>query len=87
MHRLSTVVAPHRIVVLDQGQIVEQGSHAALLAQGGLYALQFQDGVNIVGGLSGSLPSLACRAVRRQHIAAGPLGVVLNQGSRVNAAQ
>jgi len=27
-----------RIVVLDQGRIVEQGSHAGLLAQGGLYA-------------------------------------------------
>ena len=28
----------HRIIVLKQGQIIESGSHAALLAEGGLYA-------------------------------------------------
>ncbi|MFD1507879.1 ABC transporter ATP-binding protein [Lacimonas salitolerans] len=37
-HRLSTIARMDRIVVLDQGRIVEQGSHAGLLAQGGLYA-------------------------------------------------
>jgi len=37
-HRLSTIAAMDRIVVLDRGHIVEEGSHAALLAQGGLYA-------------------------------------------------
>jgi ATP-binding cassette subfamily B protein len=37
-HRLSTIARMDRIVVLDRGRIVEQGSHAALLAQGGLYA-------------------------------------------------
>lgn len=37
-HRLSTVVDAHEILVLDQGQIVERGTHAALLAQGGRYA-------------------------------------------------
>ncbi|NCU20180.1 ABC transporter ATP-binding protein [Candidatus Falkowbacteria bacterium] len=37
-HRLSTIAAMDRIVVLDRGQIVEQGSHAELLAQHGLYA-------------------------------------------------
>jgi ATP-binding cassette, subfamily B, bacterial len=37
-HRLSTIAEMDRIVVLDQGRIVEEGSHAALLARGGLYA-------------------------------------------------
>ena len=37
-HRLSTIAEMDRIIVLDQGQIVEEGTHDALLAQGGLYA-------------------------------------------------
>ena len=37
-HRLSTIAAMDRIVVLDQGRVVEDGPHAALLAQGGIYA-------------------------------------------------
>ncbi len=37
-HRLSTIAEMDRIVVLDQGRIVEEGSHAVLLAKGGLYA-------------------------------------------------
>ena len=46
-HRLATVLSCDRILVIDRGQIVEQGTHAALLAQNGLYArlarLQFQN--------------------------------------------
>ena len=37
-HRLSTVVDAHEILVMDAGQIVERGNHAALLAAGGRYA-------------------------------------------------
>jgi len=37
-HRLSTIAAMDRIVVLEDGAIAEIGNHAALLAQGGLYA-------------------------------------------------
>lgn len=37
-HRLSTIARMDRILVLDEGRIVEDGSHDALLASGGLYA-------------------------------------------------
>lgn len=37
-HRLSTIAAMDRLIVLDQGQIVEQGSHQELIAAGGIYA-------------------------------------------------
>jgi len=37
-HRLSTIAAMDRLVVMDQGRIVEMGDHKSLLAAGGIYA-------------------------------------------------
>jgi ATP-binding cassette subfamily B protein len=45
-HRLATVLECDRILVIDQGRIVEEGTHESLVAKGGLYArlarLQFE---------------------------------------------
>lgn len=50
-HRLATVKKADRIIVMDEGRIVAQGRHDALVAQGGLYAklarLQFTDGQSL----------------------------------------
>ncbi len=47
-HRLSTIEHADQVLVLDQGRLVEQGTHAELIAKGGLYAhlhqMQFREG-------------------------------------------
>ena len=37
-HRLSTIAAMDRLVIMDEGRIVEEGSHAELLNSGGIYS-------------------------------------------------
>ena len=51
-HRLSTVVEAHEILVMDHGQVLERGSHQALLARGGRYARMWQ--LQNSGGASGA---------------------------------
>jgi ATP-binding cassette subfamily B protein len=41
-HRLSTILSADKILVFDQGRLVEQGTHAELLARGGLYARLYE---------------------------------------------
>ncbi|HEX4077243.1 MAG TPA: ATP-binding cassette domain-containing protein, partial [Rhizomicrobium sp.] len=52
-HRLATIQRLKRIVVMDQGRIVGEGSHAELVARGGLYKrladLQFSQGIALAG--------------------------------------
>ena len=53
-HRLSTVQIAHRIAGLDKGQLVELGTHDALMALNGLYSrlytMQFQQGLLVMSG-------------------------------------
>jgi ATP-binding cassette subfamily B protein len=52
-HRLATIVEADRILVVEAGSIVEEGTHASLLAAGGLYSrlarLQFESGAAALG--------------------------------------
>ena len=68
-HRLSTVLAADQILVLDGGRLVEAGTHAELLARGGLYAELYD--IQFKPQLTGALPSSA--EVVMADVAAGAL--------------
>jgi ATP-binding cassette subfamily B protein len=46
-HRLSTVAHADRIIVLDRGEILEEGTHAELLARGGLYERMWREQIDV----------------------------------------
>jgi len=54
-HRLASITGSHRIIVLDAGRVVEQGTHAELLDHAGLYASLWHEQISVVAtGMSTS---------------------------------
>lgn len=63
-HRLSAVRACHRILTIEKGRLVEDGSHAELMQRGGRYAqlYRFQ-----AADASGSVPAQPANALRAEN--------------------
>ncbi|WP_322866472.1 ABC transporter ATP-binding protein [Aquicoccus sp. G2-2] len=79
-HRLSTVREADKIVVMNQGRVVDQGRHDVLLERGGLYArlhtLQFKS-----DGPTADSVALAAQGLRRKETAAGARGFARRDGA------
>jgi ATP-binding cassette subfamily B protein len=72
-HRFTTAMQADMIHVMDRGQIVESGSHAALMAQGGLYAQSWRAQMRAVARLeNGHLTGLPSRNGPLQTLASRP---------------
>ena len=81
-HRLSTIQGADKIIVMDRGRVVDEGTHDELLARGGTYAdlyrLQFRDGKTV----SDRQGLAAQRARRRRRPKAAP-GLLQRLGQRL----
>jgi ABC-type multidrug transport system fused ATPase/permease subunit len=81
-HRLSSVIGADRILVLEDGRLVEAGSHAELMGRGGAYhrlmAAQSQDGAGAAGdGRLPSAPGPATRGEDEAGVSAEPTDAIL----------
>jgi ATP-binding cassette subfamily B protein len=70
-HRLSTILRADQILVYEGGRIVERGTHASLLAAGGLYARLYREQFEVTDGDGRAAPSGGPAAVKPVQPAAG----------------
>jgi ABC-type multidrug transport system fused ATPase/permease subunit len=64
-HRLETIADAETIFVLDHGRLIEQGRHAELLSQGGVYAQLFRDQMSLLDATGKPTPRQAARWLAR----------------------